>query len=248
MHVYINKQQETNSSLISTLLTKKVSMWFFVGIMLIAFGMIGAEWQSHLSASYGVAFNPKGQIIFGVDRMDLLLQVLMPDLSPQMELGQILQPLRFWCDLNEPALYDPNLCALITPMVWQVISKTYYQAFHMKREVEVIRVYWPKFQLGIPKAVALPEFDRKNLTVLLAQERAWLNLTVAQDRRFAQAMRKAQAKVEEATDPEGTTLEDLVEGTTLFLWKTMFLREHLPGAEMIMRVETNLVVALLHKF
>ncbi len=41
----------------------------------------------------------------------------------------------------------------------------------------------------------------------------------AQDRKFAQAMWRAQAKVEEATDSEGTTLEELVEGTTLFLWK-----------------------------
>ncbi len=51
----------------------------------------------------------------------------------------------------------------------------------MKREVEAIRVYWPKFWLGIPRAVAPPEFDRKKLTELLAQERAWLNLTTAQD-------------------------------------------------------------------
>ena len=115
----------------------------------------------------------------------------------------------------------------------------------MKREVEAIRVYWPKFWLGIPRAVAPPEFDRKNLTELLAQERARLNLTAAQDRQFAQAMRRAQAEVEEATDPEGTTLEELVEGTTLFLWKTMFPKEHFPSADMIMRAETNSVVALL---
>ncbi len=115
----------------------------------------------------------------------------------------------------------------------------------MKREVEAIRVYWPKFRLGIPRAVALPEFDRKNQTELLAQERARLNLTAAQVRRFAQAMRRAQAEVEEATDPEGTTLEELVEGTTLFLWKTMLPKEHFPSADMIMRAETNSVVALL---
>ncbi len=215
---------------------------------MIAFGMAGAEQQDHLSAGYSVAFTPKGQIVFSVDRMDLLLQVPMLDLSPQMELGQILQPLGFWCDPGKQKLYNPNLCALITPMVQQVISKTYYQAFHMKREVEVIRVYWPKFRLGIPRAVAPPEFDRKNLTELLAQEKARLNLTAAQDWQFAQAMRRAQAKVEEATDPEGTTLEELVEGTTLFLWKTMFLKEHFPGADMIMRVETNSVVALLWEF
>ena len=194
-------------------------MWFSFGILMIAFGMTGAEWLDHLSAAYSVAFTPKGQIVFGVDRMDLLLQVPMLDLSPQMELGQILQPLGFWCNPGKRELYNPNLCALITPMVWQVISKTYYQAFYMKREVEAIRVYWPKFQLGIPRAVAPPEFDRKNLTELLAQEQVWLNLTAAQDRKFAHAMRTAQAKVEEATDPEGTTLEELVEGTTLFLWK-----------------------------
>ncbi len=118
----------------------------------------------------------------------------------------------------------------------------------MKREVEVIRVYWPKYRLGIPRAMAPPEFDRKNLTELLAQERAWLNLTAAQDQQFAQAMRKAQAEVEEAADPEGTTLEELVEGTTLFLWKTMFPKEHFPSADMIMRAETNSVVALLREF
>ncbi len=54
--------------------------------------------------------------------------------------------------------------------------------------------------------------------------------------------------MEEATDPEGTTLEELVEGTTLFLWKTMFPKEHFPGADMIMRAETNSVVALLWEF
>ncbi len=54
--------------------------------------------------------------------------------------------------------------------------------------------------------------------------------------------------MEEATDPEGTTLEDLVEGTTLFLWKTMFPQEQFPGADMIMRAETNFVVALLRFF
>ncbi len=215
---------------------------------MIAFGMTGAEQQDCLSAGYGVAFMPKGQIIFSVDRMDLLLQVPMLDQSPQMELGQILQPLGFWCDPGKQELYDPNLCALITSMVWQVISKTYYQAFHMEREVEAIRVYWPKFRHGIPRAVASPEFDRKNLTELLVQERARLNLTAAQDRQFAQAMWRAQAEVEEATDPEGTTLEELVEGTTLFLWKTMFPKEHFPGADMIMRVETNSVVALLREF
>ncbi len=223
-------------------------MWFSIGILFITFGMIGAERQSHLSAGYGVAFTPKGQIIFGVDRMDLLLQVPMLDLSPQMELRQILQLLGFWCDPNKHELYDPNLCTLITPMVRQVISKTYYQAFHMKREVEAIRVHWPKFQLGIPKAIAPPEFDRKNLTELLAQERVQLNLMAAQDRKFVQAMRRAQAEVEEATDPEGTTLEDLVEGTTLLLWKTMFPQEHFPSARMIMRAETNSVMALLHEF
>ncbi len=158
---------------------------------MIAFSMVGAEQQDHLSTGYGVAFTPKGQIVFGVDRMDLL---------------------------------------------------------HMKREVEAIRVYWPKFWLGIPRAVAPPEFDRKNLTELLAQERVWLNLTAAQDWQFAQAMWRAQAKVEEATDPEGTTLEELVEGTTLFLWKTMFPKECFPGADMIMRAETNSVVALLQEF
>ncbi len=61
-------------------------------------------------------------------------------------------------------------------------------------------------------------------------------------------MRRAQAEVEEATDPEGTTLEDLVEGTTLFLWKTIFPREWFPGADMIMRAETNSVMALLREF
>ncbi len=220
-------------------------MWFSFGILMIAFGMTGAEQQDHLSAGYGVAFTPKGQIVFGIDRMDLLLQVPMLDLSPQMELGQILQPLGFWCNPGKQELYDPNLCALITPMVRQVISKTYYQALHMKREVEAIRVYWPKFWLGIPRAVAPPEFDCKNLTELLAQERVWLNLIAAQDRQFAQAMRRAQAEVEEATDPEGTTLEELVEGTTLFLWKTMFPKERFPSADMIMRAETNSVMALL---
>ncbi len=40
----------------------------------------------------------------------------------------------------------------------------------MKREVKVIRVYWPKFRLGISRAIAPPKFDRKNLTELLAQE------------------------------------------------------------------------------
>ncbi len=76
----------------------EVSMWFSIGILMIAFGMTGAEQQDRLSAGYGVAFTPKGQIVFGIDRMDLLLQVPMLDLSPQMELGQILQPLGFWCD------------------------------------------------------------------------------------------------------------------------------------------------------
>ncbi len=175
-------------------------MWFSFGILMIAFVMAGAEQQDRLSTGYSVAFALKGQIVFGVDRMDLLLQVPMLDLSPQMELGQIIQPLRFWCDPGKQELYDPNLCTLITSMVWQVISKTYYQAFHMKREVEVIRVYWPKFQLGIPRAVAPPEFDHKNLTELLAQERAQLNLTAAQDQQFAQAMQRAQAEVEEATN------------------------------------------------
>ncbi len=52
-------------------------------------------------------------------------------------------------------------------------------------------------------------------------------------------MRRAQAEVEEATDPEGTTL---------FLWKTMFPKERFPGADMIMRAETNPVVALLREF
>ncbi len=155
---------------------------------MIAFGMIGVERQGRLSTGYGVAFTPKGQIAFGMDRMDLLLQVLLLDLSPQMELGQILQPLGFWCDPGKHELYDPNLCTLFTPMVWQVISKTYYQGFHMKREVEAIRVYCPKFRLGIPKAIAPPELDHKNLTELLAQERARLNLTAAQDRKFAQVM------------------------------------------------------------
>ncbi len=96
--------------------------------------------------------------------------------------------------------------------------------------------------------MAPPKFDRKNLTELLVQERARLNLTAAQDRQFAQAMWRAQAEVEEATDPEGTTLEELVEGTTLFLWKTMFLKERFPGADRIMRAETNSVVALLREF
>ncbi len=223
-------------------------MWFLIGILLITFGMIGAEWRGQLSAGYSVAFSPKGQIVFGIDRMDLLLQVPMLDLSPQMEVGQILQPLGFWCDPGKHELYDPNLCALITPMVWQVISNTYYQSFHMKREVEAIRVYWPKFRLGIARAITPPEFDRKNLTELLDQERVWLNLTAAQDRKSAQAMRRAQAKVEEATDPEGTTLEELVEGTTLSLWKVMFPRVRFPGADKIMRVETNSVVALLREF
>ncbi len=40
---------------------------------MIAFGMAGAEQQDRLSAGYSVAFTLKGQIIFGVDRMDLLL-------------------------------------------------------------------------------------------------------------------------------------------------------------------------------
>ncbi len=146
----------------------EVSMWFSFGILMIAFGMAGAEQQDRLSAGYGVAFTPKGWIVFGIDRMDLLLQVPMLDLSPQMELGQILQPLGFWCDPGKQELYDPNLCTLITPMVRQVSSKTYYQAFHMEREVEAIRVYWPKFRLGIPRAVAPAEFDHKNLTELLA--------------------------------------------------------------------------------
>ncbi len=61
-------------------------------------------------------------------------------------------------------------------------------------------------------------------------------------------MQRAQAEVEEATDPEGTTLEELVEGTTLFLWKTMFPKERFPGADMIIRAETNSVVALLREF
>ncbi len=90
---------------------------------MIAFGMAGAEQQDHLSAGYGVVFTPKGQMVFSVDRMDLLLQVPMLDLSPQMELGQILQPLGFWCDPGKHELYDPNLCSFITPMVWQVIPK-----------------------------------------------------------------------------------------------------------------------------
>ncbi len=208
---------------------------------MIAFGMAGAEQQDCLSAGYGVAFTLKGQIVFGVDRMDLLLQVPMLDLSPQMELGQILQPLGFWCDPGKWELYDPNFGSASN---FQKILP----GFPHEKGVEAIRVYWPKFRLGIPRAVAPPEFDRKNLTELLAQERVWLNLTMAQDRQFAQAMRRAQAEVEEATDPEGTTLEELVEGTTLFLWKTMFPKEQFPGADMIMRAETNSVVALLREF
>ncbi len=89
-------------------------MWFSFGILMITFGMASAEQQDCLSAGYSVALTPKGQIVFGVDRMDLLLQVPMLDLSPQMELGQILG---FWCDPGKQELYDPNLCALITPMV-----------------------------------------------------------------------------------------------------------------------------------
>ncbi len=89
-------------------------------------------------AGYGLAFNMKGQIVFRVDRMNLLVQVPVLDKSPQMELGQILKPLGYWCNLELPELYNKQLYTMISPMVQQVMSKTYCQAFHMKREVEVI--------------------------------------------------------------------------------------------------------------
>ncbi len=79
-------------------------------------------------------------------------------------------------------------------------------------------------------------------------EKARLNLMVAQDQKFTKAMRQAQVEVKEVVSPTGTGLEELVEGTTLYLWATMFQKEWFLGAGWIMWAEENKVMALLRTF
>ncbi len=56
--------------------------------------------------------------------MDLQVQVPLLDLSPQQELGEVLVLIGYWCNVNSPKLYNKQLCAMVAPMIQQVMSKS----------------------------------------------------------------------------------------------------------------------------
>ncbi len=124
-----------------------------------------------LRPGYGMVFRPEGQVVFNVNQLSLLLEILLAKFSEQDSVPDIFDPLIEQCkNINEnDNAFD--LCVRLLAELDMTATHSFQALLTLQQELDNVKLYFPENRLGLDHMNIPQQFLKTNLTRVFQKER-----------------------------------------------------------------------------
>ncbi len=196
-----------------------------------------------LRPGYGTVFRPEGQVVFNVNQLSLLLEILLAKFSEQDSVPDIFDPLIEQCKNTNENDNAFDLCVRLLAELDMTATHSFQALLTLQQELDNVKLYFPEIRLGLDRMNIPQQFLKTNLTRVFLKEREQMVAVIKHEQEFADQIADRARMAEMESDPNRPVLRTIGPKSELSPWLEMFPSSALNGSNVYTIAEHDMLAS-----